>query len=257
MRLASLPIRLLVVSTVLLVVVLGGSAVPAVAAEIAAGAASVLGPTTGQPAGGAVAPEFRDLEYWENHDGTFENAYAWRVGGIGDPYFGAFAEGYHGPVMVRGIRVYMTQIGFIEGETMDLFVWTAGIGEPGAVVAIVPEVRPNYEEIPYWPEVGGQDFEIGASVGPNFYVGARGNFGIHVPWWYGADVGERGGSPWTCIAPGLGYTTGWNHPDIVFGEPTQSMGFGVYVETAQGIEDLPEGEAPARTTWGRIKQLCR
>jgi len=200
----------------------------------------------------------RDCEYWENCDGTFENAYGWRDQGVQDPYYGAFAEGFHGPAQVRGMRIYLTQQGAIGDETMDLFIWGSGIEEPGAVLQIIPHVAPDPDSIPIWPDVGGLDYEIEAAVGYDFYIGARGNFGGHVPWWVGADVEGRGGSPWTCIAPGIGLPTGWNHPSIAFGEPTQAMGFGVFVETSAGVDELPEeGIADKRTTWGQIKAIYK
>jgi hypothetical protein len=197
-----------------------------------------------------------EWEYWENCDGTFETGYAWRRSGLEDPYYGAFAEGYHGPIQVRGIRIYLTQMGYWIGTSMDLYVWGGGIEEPGCVLAVIPEVVPY--NIPYGPDFGANDFEIDASVGNNFYVGAQANFPETWEWFVAADETNRGGSPWTCIAPRIGYPTGWNHPGVVFGAYELSMGIGVYVERPASVDELPEeGQSAESPTWGGIKALFR
>jgi hypothetical protein len=56
-----------------------------------------------------------------------------------------------------------------------------------------------------------------------------------------------GGHPWTCIAPGIGYPSGWQDPSVVWGE-TQSMGCSVNFEQSTPIE-------PA--TWAVVKALFR
>lgn len=48
-------------------------------------------------------------------------------------------------------------------------------------------------------------------------------------WFVGADLdGFGGGCPYTNIAPGLGYPTGWNHVSIVWG-PTRALGIAAEV----------------------------
>jgi hypothetical protein len=61
-----------------------------------------------------------------------------------------------------------------------------------------------------------------------------------------ADENGPGGHPWTHVAPGFGYPTGWQHPATIWGE-TRSLGMGVYV--AEGPTPVTPG------TWGRIKAL--
>jgi len=240
--------------------ILLGPGLPSVAAGECppdGGPASQLGP--GAP--GAVLQQTPWLEepavYQENCDGTFENGYCWRRDGVIDPYYGAFAERYHGPAGVVGIRVYLTTI--YEPpyyRTSDLYIWGAGVSGPGAVLAMSPGIE--FTAIPMWPDVGGFDFAISADVGPNFYVGSRANFGPEpgpCDYFTAADCGGPGGSPWTFIAPGMGYPTGWQDPGLVFGE-THAMGYGVYTAAEQGIEDPPlDGGLDPRTTWGQVKTL--
>jgi hypothetical protein len=88
-------------------------------------------------------------------------------------------------VQVGGVRICVTQVG--------------GVGDEG----VGDETMDLYSEIE-------------ATVGPDFYVGHQGSSGIHVPWWTAANENGSGGSPWTCIAPGVGYPTGWQHPAIVW-----------------------------------------
>jgi hypothetical protein len=60
--------------------------------------------------------------------------------------------------------------------------------------------------------------------------------------------GGAGGCPWTCIAPGIGYPTGWQHPSVVFPH-CRSLGIGVY------FGDPPlSGEC---RSWGAIRALFR
>ena len=152
----------------------------------------------------------------ENADGTLANGSCWRLDGIGDPYYGAFAEGYHGPA---------------EGVAFDA--------------------------IPYWPEIGAYDFDIQVAVGPNFYVGPQSNFEAGMcDYFIAADTDGPGNSPWTCVSPESGYEpTGWQDPTLVFGE-VAAMGYGVYVETTQGIEEPSAASEIERIgTWGGIKIL--
>ncbi len=50
------------------------------------------------------------------------------------------------------------------------------------------------------------------------------------------------------IAPGIGYPTGWQPTDVVWG-PTQSIGIGAWA--GEG------GSRIVNTTWGRIKDIYR
>ena len=68
--------------------------------------------------------------------------------------------------------------------------------------------------------------------------------------WYVAsdENGFGGGLPRTNIAPGIGFPTGWNHPNVVSTfAGCQDLGIAVY-EIG--------GPIPAQTTtWGAIKNL--
>ena len=68
-------------------------------------------------------------------------------------------------------------------------------------------------------------------------------------WWVGADLDGPGGFPYTNIAPGIGFPTGWQDVSVLWG-PTQALGI--------GAEVLPCDPVPTvGTTWGRIKALLR
>jgi len=193
--------------------------------------------------------------FMDNADGTFENGFCWRLDGIGDPYYGAFAEGYHGPAEVVGLRVYLSTLYAPPYRTSDIYVWGTGPDHPGAVLAMVAGVA--FDAIPYWPEIGAYDFDIQVAVGPNFYVGPQSNFEAGMcDYFIAADTDGPGNSPWTCVSPESGYEpTGWQDPTLVFGE-VAAMGYGVYVETTQGIEEPSAASEIERIgTWGGIKIL--
>jgi hypothetical protein len=206
-----------------------------------------------------VVPGDADL-YTEHCDGTFEDGYCWRRDGIGDPYYGAFAERFTGPAHVVGMRVYLSTIYDPPYErASDMYVWGDGVIGPGAVLAVLPDVV--FTAIPFWPEVGGFDFPITAETGPVFYVGSQADFGPGTEYCYyfnGADCNGSGGSPWTCVKPGLGYPSGWQSPSQIWG-PTNAMGYGVYTaDYLQGIGDAPaDGSADPGTTWSAVKNLFR
>ncbi len=63
-----------------------------------------------------------------------------------------------------------------------------------------------------------------------------------------ADLNGPGGCPFTCIAPGIGYPTGWQDVDTVFG-PTRAVGIGTWVR---------EPPTPVQEkSWGAVKALYR
>lgn len=198
-----------------------------------------------------------EFVYWENCDGTFDNGYCWDIMVLEEPYYGGFAEGFVGPAEVVGMRVYLASISYTSVDDVDLFVWTAGIPGPGAVVAVVPDL---VEGIPMWPDVGAYDFDIAADVGQRFYVGIWDDpelGGCPWSWFIAADEDGPGGSPWTFIGPGWGYPEGWQDPSMVWGH-TASLGLGVYVRGAAGVDDSPSNRQPAESpTWGQIKAVFR
>lgn len=214
---------------------------------------------------GASASDFSSLGYSEettiippadddctaplymNHDGSFENGYCWSYNGIQPPYYGAFGEAFDlGVGNIECIAMYLTQQGNFNGHPLDAYVWEGGVtAPPGAVISMVGGLVPS--NIPFWPAVGQNDFEVGVFWEGEFTVGYWADFSSVVPQWFiAADLNGFGGFPWTNIAPGIGYPTGWNDPSIVWGG-TQSLGFGVYFGTGSS----PVEEA----TWGEIKSL--
>jgi hypothetical protein len=195
-----------------------------------------------------------EWQYWENCDGTFENGYCWRFGGVVDPYYGAFAEGFEGIGSVGSLRVYLTQIGYYQGGLSELFVWGDDGGIPGSVLHVRPGV--DFGEMAFWPDVSAHDVPLSCIVQGAFYVGYQGNFQCEACQYYcAADEDGPGGNPWTCIAPGIGYPTGWQHPSLVWGD-VQALGIGVQIALSSGVEELPEESLyDQRTNWGRIKAL--
>lgn len=252
-----------ILSSVLLVLAFsaGAEGVPSVAPDVPADrACSNLGPGEGVVVEVDGNVPWDEWEYWQNCDGTFENAYCWYCWVHEDPFYSAFAEGFHGPAEVRGMRVYVTQAGCWQGEGQDIFVWGSGIEGPGCVLAMIPNVP--LLNVPHWPDVGANDCEIEASVGPRFYVGANGVWPYDLclcPWYNAVDEDGPGGNPWTCIHPdcpnwdGEGWTQMWEYPGM---EAVRSVGIGVYVEGTASVDEFPEDRQPAESaTWGRVKAL--
>jgi len=197
----------------------------------------VIGPGPDACAGGILI---------HNHDGSFENAYAWQYGGQRPPYYGAFGEGYNlGRGMVWCAVCWLTRGGDYPA-TGDCYVWAGGFGaEPGEVLALVSGV--DFDPY-YWPMVTQYDVEMNLAVDGPFTVGCWGDWPGHVAAWYcAADLDGPGGHPWTCIAPGLGYPSGWRDPSIVW-PAIRSMGFGAYFEQSTSVSS---------ETWGAIKAMFR
>ena len=199
-----------------------------------------LGPGPDACAGGVLV---------HNHDGSFENGYAWAYGGTIPPYYGAFSEGYDlGSGTVRCGAYWVTTLpGYYQGQTTDCYVWEGGVSTtPGSVIGVV--IGTVFGNVPNWPEVGQNDVDLNAAVGGEFAVGCWGNWPHQlVGYFYAADVDGPQGHPWACIAPGIGYPTGWQDPAIVWG-PTSAMGCGVYFE---------QGTPAESETWGAVKALFR
>jgi hypothetical protein len=183
------------------------------------------------------------------HDGTFENGYAWRNGGVVPPYYGAFGEGYDlgEGIVYCGAYWLSTLPGYFYDQTADCYVWEGGVDTaPDAVLGVVTGVA--FGNIPNWPAIGQNDVDLNIWVHGPFTIGYWGNWpGALCGWFCAADLNGPAGHPWTCIAPGIGYPTGWADPSIVWGA-TRSMGCGGYFE--QGIPVEP-------ATWGALKSLFR
>jgi len=180
-----------------------------------------------------------------NADGSYENGFCWQYGGLVAPYYGAFAECYSANGNVCSVVLDLTQIGLHAGQTADVYVWEDGGGAPGNVLGVVTGYLPS--GIAFWPSLSRHVADVSVAVAGNFWAGYWGNWPNGACAWYvGADLDGFGGCPYTNIAPGIGYPTGWQNASIVWG-PTQALGIGV---------ELGDGPVPTEnTTWGAIKNL--
>ena len=185
-----------------------------------------------------------------NHDGSFENGYIWQYGGLVPPYYGAFGEAYDLTCgTVRCAAFWLTTLpgGWWDQDT-DCYIWDGGLGEePGLVVAVVSGVW--FSNIPNWPAVGRNDVDMNVSVSGPFTIGYWTDCPLSSPYFFcAADENGPGGHPWTCIAPGIGYPTGWQHPSVVWPD-ARSIGCGLWFD---------QGVTPAASeTWGAVKALFR
>jgi hypothetical protein len=136
--------------------------------------------------------------------------------------------------------------GYFYGQTCDVYVWEGGVTRaPGTVLGMVPgNVLSN---VPVWPTVGENDVVVpGYVVQGEVTVGYWGNWpGASCAYFIGADLDGYGGYPWTYIAPGIGYPTGWNDPSVIWGL-TQSLGLGLVYVWNSPVESQ---------SWGSIKSM--
>ena len=182
-----------------------------------------------------------------NHDYSFENGYCWQYGGVAPPYYGALAEAYDfGFGTVECGVFWLSQITYIFPNPSDIYVWDGGVqGPPSSVLCMVAGV--GFDNLPFWPSCGENEVEIACCVTGDFAVGYWVDDSEHsCRFFCCADENGTGGHPWTCIAPGIGYPSGWQHPGVAFPDCV-SMGIGATVT---------EDPSPAESeTWGRIKSL--
>jgi hypothetical protein len=206
-----------------------------------------------------------DGELYVHHDFSFEwapeHTYCWQFGGVQAPYYGAFGEAYDlGSGTVACGSYWVCTMGYYVDTRYDVYVWDGGVSnEPCGVLAVVPNVIPPDHR--YCPDDFGQnDYYIGIDVSGDFTVGMWMDWTHHVcNYMIGADRDGPGGHPWTCIAPGLEWPSGWQDPSIVWG-PTQSMGIGVYFtpRDPSGVDESDDPRQPPESpTWGSIKTLFR
>jgi len=184
-----------------------------------------------------------------NHDYSFENGYCWQYGVVAPPYYGAFAEGFDlGAATVECGVYWLTAIDWYPYRQTDVYVWNGGVhGPPAGVLCMIPGISDL--QAGFWPSCLENDIEIGCCVGGDFAVGYWGDWpDAGCPYYCCADENGPGGHPWTCIARGIGYPSGWRHPNVVFSECV-SMGIGV---TVTEVPSPPESE-----TWGALKTFFR
>jgi len=189
-----------------------------------------------------------------NHDG-FESCYGWWYGGVVPPYYGAWGEGYDlgAGTVLCGVFWVSTLPGMYYGQSTDCYVWEGGVhGPPDAVLGVVTGIV--FDHVPLWPTIGLNEVEMNVGVGHEFTVGLWGNWpNARYGYLIAVDLNGPGGYPWTCVAPGIGYPTGWNDPSILWG-PTQSTGCGVVFRPTPP-QTVPDGDTAP--TWGSIKTLFK
>ena len=202
---------------------------------------TIVGPGTDACASGVLI---------HNHDGSFENGYAWQYDGQAAPYYGAFGEGYDlgaGTIACGAFWLSGGAFGW-EAPPADCYIWEGGVDvAPGTVLGLIAGV--NFNPIPTWPTIRECDVDMNIVVLGPFTVGCWGEWaGAASGLVCAADENGPGGHPWTCIAPGIGYPSGWQDPAAVWPD-AKSMGCGVYFES----HPTPvESE-----TWGAVKSLFR
>jgi len=202
---------------------------------------TIVGPGTDACASGVLV---------HNHDGSFESGCMWQYGGTMPPYYGAFGEGYDlgaGVIACGSFWVTTLPGPWIPPNHADCYVWDGGVGsDPGTVLALLAGA--TFENSPYWPAVGRNDIDMGVSVSGPFTIGYWGDWPGAMGFWFCADdLDGPGGHPWTCIAPGIGYPSGWQDPALIESwGPIKSMGCGVYFE---------QGTPAESETWGSFKAL--
>jgi len=184
-----------------------------------------------------------------NHDGSLENAYCWEGAGSAPPYHGAWGEAYDlGEVTVECGVYWFTAAPGAGTPWIDIYIWDGGLhGPPGNVLYLAAGVP--VQNVPYWPAIGACDLEIDCCVNGDFTIGYWDDRSQTVcELFCAADENGSGGHPWTYIAPGIGYPSGWQHPNVVHPNCV-SMGIGVTVASTP---------SPAESeTWGAIKSMFR
>lgn len=184
----------------------------------------------------------------QHHDDSFEYGYAWQYGGVRNPYYGAFAECYVAPsdAALCNVVLWLTQTGWT-GPLVDAYAWSDDGGCPGGVICARQGVNPGAPA--FWPAVSKHDIAMDeCCVSGPFWVGFWGDWpNAGSPYFIGADLDGPGGCPKTCIAPGQGFPSGWQHVSVAFG-PTRAIGIGAELAMCQVTATRP-------TTWGRIKTL--
>lgn len=192
-----------------------------------------------------------------NDDDTFENGYAWRFAGVVEPDYGAWAECYESD-FVCGVEYMLTQTGYYIGQTMDVYVWgwdpegSPPPGpDPGNVLCVLNGVSPG--PVAFWPDISSHDIRVCCVTNGFHFIGYWPRWPGEGPGWFIA-VDEDGpglGCPRSKMAPGIGYPTGWNHPNLV-GTFAGCKALGLREYSGQG--DC-EPTARQATSWGRIKSI--
>jgi hypothetical protein len=186
-------------------------------------------------------------EHVANHDFSFEWAYCWYGPGVLEPYYGSLGEAYDlGSGEIVCGSFWMTQMPYYIETTKDAYVWDGGVTrEPGSVLFYLHQFHCGPSP---WPEYSEVVLELGVHVDDEFTIGYWADWADagFCDKFIGGDHDEPGGNPWTCIAPGLPWPSGWQHASVRW-PPVRSWGIGVYFE-----DDVTPTDSP---TWGTVKAL--
>lgn len=174
-------------------------------------------------------------------DGVYENGYAWSNDGVAAPNYGAFAECYNVSTHpICSIVLDLTQVGYQSGQTLDAYIWDSYAGAPGTVLTLVAGVNPG--PIAFWPSISRHTIATGIDNCPvgDVWAGFWGDWpGASPGWFVAADIAGFGGlCPFTNVAPGIGYPTGWQDVSIIWGQ-TQALGIGIEVDEFTECDVFP------------------
>ncbi len=200
----------------------------------------------------------RHRDVLQHHDGSFEDAFCFQMSGVVPPFYGAFAEAFPARsemTFIDEALLWVTQVGAWSGQPLDLYLWDGGVsGPPGEVRHHLTGL--GLETVPQWPEVAENGLMMAVPLPEgDFSIGYWADFSTSACGWYvAADRDGPGGYPWVNIAPGIGFPTGWNHPEVLWPPPVAALGIGasLVVKDLSVEESDPAAHPP---TWGRIKAL--
>ncbi len=189
-----------------------------------------------------------------NFGSTVSEAFSWEDGGVVAPTYGAMAEGYTlgSPATITGVRLYLTNpTSSPQSGNCDIYIWDDASPGPGVIQAVYAGV--NVGPVASWPAFSCHDVVLATPLSwtGTFYIGYWPNWvGTQATWLVAGDS-NYAGNPWTNIAPGLSYPTGWQSPSVLTWKRDQitSWGIGAWIE---GEPSPVESD-----TWGAIKDLYR
>ena len=225
----------------------------------------------------------------QNSDGSYENGGAVRNNAVEVPYYGAWAECYHGSYEVCQAVFDFTQAGTQAGQLMDVYVWEDLDGCPGQVLCLRASVDPG--PVAFWPNISRHIVDLGGCCTPNdWWIGYWPNWpGQNYGWFTTFDLNPASnGCPKICLAPGIFGVEGWQDASVIWGDvyalgisagvracaPTLGAccladGSCVMTEQAQctgqfqGVGTICDpnpcpGPVPTeRLSWGRVKALYK
>ncbi len=181
--------------------------------------------------------------------GDYVTAITWQDEGVQPPYYGAFAECYSGHWNV--CAAVFDLAGIYPGlppTTLDAYLWRDAGGQPGEVLCLVTDIDPG--PIALWPEVSRHEvqFPQECCVEDNWWIGYWPNWPNDQARWLVATGDIEQGCPYTNVAPGIGYPSGWQHVELIWGPGHSCVGIGAEVLPCEPTPAVP-------TSWGMVKEL--